>query len=74
MVLKPPMKQTDEDTQLMVHLKSQHGELAVAIELAQDFAAIVRERQPDRFDSWRARRAECRGAPAVLCRGAARRL
>ena len=52
MVLKQPRKRTDADTQLMEHLKAQHGELAVAITLAQDFAAIVRERQPDRFDSW----------------------
>jgi transposase len=55
LVLKQPMKQTDEDTQLMAHLKGQHGDLAVAIKLAQDFAAIVRARQADRFDSWLAR-------------------
>jgi transposase len=55
LVLKQPLKQTDEDTQLMAHLKGQHGDLAVAIELAQDFAAIVRARQADRFDSWLAR-------------------
>jgi transposase len=55
LVLKQPMKQTAEDTQLMAHLKGQHGDLAVAIELAQDFAAIVRARQADRFDSWLAR-------------------
>lgn len=52
MVLKQPIKRTAEDTQLIAHLKDQHGELATAIDLAQDFAAIVRERQPDRFDSW----------------------
>jgi transposase len=55
LVLKQPVKQTDEDTQLMAHLKGQHGDLAVAIELAQDLAAIVRARQADRFDSWLAR-------------------
>jgi transposase len=54
-VLKQPSKQTNDDTQLIAHLKDQHGELATAIDLAQDFAAIVRERQPDRFDSWLAR-------------------
>ena len=46
------MKRTAADTQLMGDLTAQHSELAVAIALAQDFAAIVRERQPDRFDSW----------------------
>jgi transposase len=54
-VLKHPIRWTDEDAQLMAHLKGQHDELAVAIVLAQDFAEIVRERQPDRFDSWLAR-------------------
>jgi transposase len=51
-VLKQPVKCTEEDTQLLAHLKAQHRELAVAIELAQDFCAIVRERQSDRFDHW----------------------
>jgi transposase len=63
LVLKQPMKQTDEDTQLMAHLKGQHGDLAVAIELAQDFAAIVRTRQADRFDSWLARASASAVAP-----------
>jgi transposase len=55
MVLKPPMKRTAEDVQLMAHRKGRHSELAVAIDLAQDFTAIVREGQPDGFDSWLAR-------------------
>jgi transposase len=63
LVLKQPMKQTDEDTQLMAHLKGQHGDLAVAIELAQDFAAIRRARQADRFDNWRARATASAVAP-----------
>ena len=62
-VLKQPSKQTDDDTQLIAHLKDQHGELATAIDLAQDFAAIVRERQPDRFDSWLARATASAVAP-----------
>ena len=41
--------------QLLTHLKAQHREIAVAIELAQDFCAIVRGRQSDRFDDWLAR-------------------
>jgi transposase len=51
-VLKPPKKRTGADTQLLAHLRATHSVLAMAITLAQDFAAIVRERQPDRFDSW----------------------
>jgi transposase len=51
-VLKQPWKRTDADTQLLAHLTAQPRTLAVAITLAQDFAAIVREHQPDRFDNW----------------------
>jgi transposase len=51
-VLKRPRQQTDADTQLIGHLQAQHCEVAVAIELAQDFCAIVRERRADRFDHW----------------------
>jgi transposase len=50
--LKQPMKRTDADTQRLAHLRAAHSVLATAITLAQDFAAIVRERQSDRFDSW----------------------
>jgi transposase len=62
-VLKQPSKQTDDDTQLIAHLRDQHGELATAIDLAQDFAAIMRQRQPDRFDSWLARATASAVAP-----------
>jgi transposase len=62
-VLKQPVKCTEEDTQLLTHLKAQHREIAVAIELAQDFCAIVRERQSDRFDHWLARAATSSVAP-----------
>jgi transposase len=62
-VLKQPMKCTEEDTQLLTHLKVQHREIAVAIELAQDFCAIVRGRQSDRFDHWLARVAMSSVAP-----------
>jgi len=62
-VLKQPSKQTNDDMQLIAHLKDQHGELATAIDLAQDFAAIVRERQSNRFDSWLARATASAVAP-----------
>jgi transposase len=63
LVLQQPMKCTDADAQLLTHLKAQHSEIAVAIELAQDFAEIVRTRQPDRFDSWLDRAAASGVAP-----------
>jgi transposase len=52
LVLKQPMKYTEADTQLLTHLQAQHHEIARAIALAQDFCALVRARQPDRFDGW----------------------
>jgi transposase len=54
-VLRRPEHRTNADTQLLAHLESQHGDLAGAIGLAQDFCAIVRQRQADRFDAWLAR-------------------
>jgi transposase len=52
LVLKRSLQRTDEDTQLIAQLQAQHYELAVVIDLAQDFCAIVRERHADRCDPW----------------------
>ncbi len=52
LVRKRPLQRTDEDTQRIAQLQAQHREVAVAIDLAQDFCAIVCERQADRFDHW----------------------
>jgi transposase len=54
-VLKRPPQRTAEDAQLIAHLQVQHHDLAVAIDLAQDFCTLVRARQADRFDDWLAR-------------------
>jgi transposase len=51
-VLKRPRQYTGADPQLLPSLKAQHSEIAVAITVAQDFAALVRARQPDHFDRW----------------------
>jgi transposase len=50
--LKRPQLCTNADAQLITQLQAQHRELAVAIALAQEFCAIVRERQATRFDDW----------------------
>jgi transposase len=55
LVLKRPRPRTHADTPLLAPLQSQHRDLAVAIDLAQDFCALVRERQADGFDHWLAR-------------------
>jgi transposase len=55
LVLKRPLQRTDTDTQLIAHLQVQHCDVAVAIELAQDFGTMMRERHPEGFDGWLAR-------------------
>lgn len=55
LVLKRPRQRTAEDAQRIVYLPAQHRDVAVAIALAQDFCAMVRERQADRCDHWLAR-------------------
>jgi transposase len=55
LVLKRPMQRTNADTQRIAQLQAQHRNLAVAIELSQDFGAMVRERHPEGLDGWLAR-------------------
>jgi transposase len=55
LVLKRPRPRTNADPQLLAQLQSQHRDMAVAIDLAQDFCALVRERQADGFDHGLAR-------------------
>jgi transposase len=58
LVLRRPEKQDEHEAAQLAHLKAQHPEVAAAIALAQDFARLVREREPDHLDPWRARAAE----------------
>ena len=52
LVLQRQELQKSDDEQLIARLKAQHPDLFTAIELAQSFAQIVRQRLPDRLDSW----------------------
>jgi transposase len=54
-VLKRPRQRTNADMSLITQLQAQHRDVAVVIDLAQAFCAIVRERQADRVDHWLAR-------------------
>ena len=58
LVLRRPERQDDDEAAQLAQLKAQHPEVAAAIALAQDFARLVRERQPDQLDPWLARAAE----------------
>jgi transposase len=55
MVLKRSEHRSEADAQLIAHLQTQHPDVAVAIDLAQDFCTLLRVRQADRFDAWLAR-------------------
>ena len=54
-MLKRPARRPHADTQLLVHLESQHHDVAEAIGRAQGFGAIGRPRQANRFNAWLAR-------------------
>jgi transposase len=52
LVLRRPAKRTEAEAQQLTQLHAQQAEVAEAIDLAQDFAALVRQRQPERLDPW----------------------
>jgi transposase len=52
LVLRREAKRTAAETQQLVQLRKQQAEVAEAIDLAQDFVQLVRQRQPARLDPW----------------------
>ena len=50
-VLKPENRQAEE-TNLLRQLVKQHSDLALLIELADEFLELIRKRQADAFDDW----------------------
>jgi transposase len=52
LVLRTPAQCTEEDQQLLARLTAHSPTLAEAVALAQDFAGLVRQRQPGRLESW----------------------
>jgi transposase len=52
LVLRRVDKRTDTEDQQLRLLRAQQTELTEAIDLAQDFAQLVRLRQPTQFDAW----------------------
>ena len=58
LVLRRPERQDADEAAQFAQLKAQHPEVAAAIALAQDFAQLTRERQPDQLDAWLVRAAE----------------
>ena len=51
-------QRTKDDAQQLAQLRAQHADVAEAIDLAQDFAQLVRQRQPQQLEPWLARAAK----------------
>jgi transposase len=62
LVLRPAERSTEQDHHQLVQL-TEHPSLAEAVALAQDFAALVRQRQPTRIEPWLTRAATSALAP-----------
>ena len=56
-MLRRAEDRTANETQQRAQLRAQHAEVDEAIDLAQDFAQLVRQRQPTRLDAWMERAA-----------------
>jgi transposase len=52
LVLRREAKRTAAEAQQLAQLRAQSDEVAEAIDLAQDFATLVRQRQPTQLDPW----------------------
>src|SRR5206468_7092712 len=52
LVLRREAQRPEAEAQQLAQLHAQSAEVAEAIDLAQDFATLVRQRQPAQLDAW----------------------
>ena len=52
LVLRREEKRSEAEAQQLAQLRAQQAEVAEAVDLAQDFATLVRQRQPTQLDPW----------------------
>jgi transposase len=52
LVLRRAAQRPEAEAQQLAQLRAQSAEVAAAIDLAQDFASLVRQRQPAQLDPW----------------------
>jgi transposase len=52
LVLRREAKRTEDEAQQLAQLRAQHAAVDEAIDLAEDFATLVRQRQPEHLDPW----------------------
>ena len=58
LVVRHEEQRTKDDAQQLDQLRAQHADVAEAIDLAQDFVHLVRQRQPQQLEPWLARAAK----------------
>ena len=52
LVLRREAQRTEAEAQQLARLREQHAAVAEGVDLAQDFATLVRQRQPTQLDPW----------------------
>jgi transposase len=52
LVLRREEQRTEAETHQLAQLRAQQAEVAEAVDLAEDFATLVRQRQPAQLDPW----------------------
>lgn len=52
LIVKREDNRNPEDRELLAQLVAQHRELAIAIELADEFLQLLRQQQADGFEAW----------------------
>jgi transposase len=52
LVLRRERQRTEAEAQQLAQLRAQQAEVAEAVDLAEDFATLVRQRQPAQLDPW----------------------
>jgi transposase len=52
LTLRRPTEMTEQEQDLLTRLHDAHATCAQAITLAQDFARLLRARQPEQLDTW----------------------
>jgi transposase len=58
LVVQRPEKRAGDEVPLLAQLRAQHAEVAEAVDLAQDFAQLVRQQQPQELEPWLGRAAK----------------
>ncbi|MGF1482654.1 MAG: ISL3 family transposase [Cyanophyceae cyanobacterium] len=52
LIIKRESERDSEDTELLAQLVAQHRELALAVELANEFLQLLRQQQAEAFETW----------------------